>query len=204
MTGFDYTVYSDGGSIAGEKGSSACIVDDVARNLRIKFVVHLGSATNNEAEITASLLGLSLLRARVSPEGKTIRLVADSEYFLKGATQYITSWQKKGWKTASREPVKNQGLWRTFLLLTRNCKLIAEHVRGHAGHPENEACDLACNWIRDHVDELAADKMARMPVPDELSEDPWFAFDASGILSALRPDEPAEAASLAFVRILSR
>lgn|GEM_PF-6111539 len=201
----DYIVYSDGGSVQGEQGSSACIVEDCARGVRVKLVAFLATATNNEAEISAALIGLSLIRARIpNLNGASVRLTADSEYFLKGATEYIKNWQKNGWRTASRAPVKNQGLWRTFLVLSEGFKLEREHVRGHTGHPENEACDTACNWIREHTDELSPSKPTKLEITDGLDETTWWGLDSRTILAALREERPAESVSQSWCETLRK
>ena len=201
----DYTIFSDGGSVQGELGSCACVVDDHARNIRVKLVAFLGQSTNNEAEISAALLGLSLLRARVPDlKGAKVKFVADSEYFLKGATDYINNWQKNGWKTSGKAPVKNQGLWRTFLSLSAGLKLASEHVRGHTGHPENEACDAACNWIRDHADELSATKSVKCVVPDGLDDRAWWGIDGSEFLIRHRSETSDETADAHWIECFRR
>ena len=70
-----------------------------------------------------------------------VRLHTDSRYVRDGITKWIARWKQNGWKTAARDPVKNEDLWR------RLDAAIAQHqvqwlwVEGHSGHPENERCD---------------------------------------------------------------
>jgi ribonuclease HI len=54
---------------------------------------------------------------------------------------WISGWQRNGWKNSKREPVKNDDLWKRLLRAMGNHKVDFEWVRGHAGHPENEECD---------------------------------------------------------------
>ena len=111
---------------------------------------------------------------------------------LKSATGYINGWQKNGWKTADKKPVKNQGLWRSYLQLSAGIRVTPQHVRGHTGHEENEACDQACTWARMNGAELAR----RQAVPVELlingDDENWFAFDGQEFLAALRNIEGTE------------
>mgnify|MGYP001352882814 CR=1 FL=1 len=102
------------------------------------------ATTNNRMELTAVIEGLSALT-----RPSTVDLYSDSQYVLKGLSEWMASWKKKGWRTASKEPVKNVDLWK------RLDELIAAHggrfhwVRGHAGHPENERVDRLAVMARD-------------------------------------------------------
>ncbi|HUT47824.1 MAG TPA: ribonuclease HI [Alphaproteobacteria bacterium] len=92
--------------------------------------------TNNRMELTAAIEALTALRRTVR-----VDLYTDSTYVKDGITKWIHGWKAKGWKTASRKPVKNQDLWRALV------EALAEHevrwhwVKGHSGHPENERAD---------------------------------------------------------------
>ena len=92
--------------------------------------------TNNRMEMTAVLEGLSALR-----EPCRVTIEIDSEYVKKGITEWLAGWKRRGWKTASKQPVKNQDLWR------RLDEAVARHdvkwrwVKGHAGHADNNRCD---------------------------------------------------------------
>ena len=73
-----------------------------------------------------------------------VHVVSDSEYVIKGLTQWINSWIANNWRRGKKEsakPVKNADLWRTLHALTGKHDMSYEHVRGHSGHPENERCD---------------------------------------------------------------
>jgi ribonuclease HI len=60
---------------------------------------------------------------------------------MKGITEWIQGWKRRGWKTAGKDPVKNEDLWRTLDALCAQHRLEWFWVRGHAGHPENERAD---------------------------------------------------------------
>ena len=92
--------------------------------------------TNNQMELQALIEGL-----RAIPSDATVHVVTDSEYVVKGATQWMRGWIRNGWKTAAKKPVKNQEQWEAIHQLLQNRKYTFEWVRGHAGHAENELCD---------------------------------------------------------------
>ncbi len=94
--------------------------------------------TNNRMEMQAAIAALNFLTENQLKEPVT--LYTDSEYLIKGVTQWVKNWKKKGWKTAQGKPVLNQDLWENLDRL--NTKLVLwQHVRGHAGNVGNERCD---------------------------------------------------------------
>lgn len=92
--------------------------------------------TNNQMELRGMIEGLKIV-----PGGRSVRITTDSEYVLKGATQWIKGWIRNGWKTASGQPVKNKELWKELHELLGERPHTINWVRGHAGHAENERCD---------------------------------------------------------------
>lgn len=98
--------------------------------------------TNNRMELTAVIEGLAALKRPC-----TVALYLDSEYVRKGITEWIHGWKAKGWKTASRQPVKNADLWqRLDALVHQGAHKIEWHwVKGHAGDPGNERADALAN-----------------------------------------------------------
>ncbi|MBK0867591.1 ribonuclease HI [Saccharopolyspora sp. HNM0986] len=98
--------------------------------------------TNNKMELTAVIEGLAAL-TRPMP---VVLVHTDSTYVLKGITEWLAGWKRNGWKTASKQPVKNAELWqRLEAEAQRHGTVEWNWVKGHAGHPENERADkLAC------------------------------------------------------------
>lgn len=98
--------------------------------------------TNNRMELLAVIEGLSALRRPCE-----VDIYLDSQYVRQGITQWIHGWKKKGWRTASGQPVKNVELWqRLDALAHRSEHVIRWHwVKGHAGHPGNEHADALAN-----------------------------------------------------------
>ena len=103
------------------------------------------NTTNNRMELKAAIEALKALKRPCD-----VTLVTDSQYVKNGITQWIFGWQKNGWKTASKKPVKNADLWQDLLAACRRHKVTWEWVKGHAGHVENERADaLARQAIAD-------------------------------------------------------
>lgn len=94
--------------------------------------------TNNRMEMQAAIAALKLLTE--SGETEAITLYTDSEYLIKGVTQWVKGWKKKGWKTAQGKAVLNQDLWETLDELN-TLQVKWQYVRGHAGNVGNERCD---------------------------------------------------------------
>jgi len=92
--------------------------------------------TNNRMELMAAIMALEA----VSRPAK-IKLVTDSRYVIQGINDWLPSWIAKGWKTASKAPVKNQDLWQRLDEATKRHEIEWEWVKGHAGHAENERVD---------------------------------------------------------------
>ncbi|MBV9549894.1 MAG: ribonuclease HI [Alphaproteobacteria bacterium] len=93
--------------------------------------------TNNRMELTAVI---EELRALKKPTPVTI--YTDSKYVMEGASNWLIGWKSRGWKTASREPVKNEDLWRALDDEMKKHPVVGwEWVRGHSGHSENERAD---------------------------------------------------------------
>jgi ribonuclease HI len=100
--------------------------------------------TNNRMELTAVIEALRLIK-----RPSRIRVTTDSEYVVKGMTQWIPQWIRKNWINAAKKPVLNRNLWETLLELSRPHKVEWAWIRGHAGHGDNERCDrLAREAIR--------------------------------------------------------
>ena len=97
--------------------------------------------TNNRMELMAAIRGLEALKRPAH-----VKLSTDSRYVMDGLTKWIKGWQRNGWKTADRKPVKNADLWQQLLAASAPHRIDWVWVKGHAGHPDNERADgLASN-----------------------------------------------------------
>lgn len=100
------------------------------------------STTNNRMELMAVIQALATLK-----RPSEVHLHVDSQYVLKGMTEWIAGWKARGWRTAAKAPVKNEDLWRRLDdLLENGGHTVSWHwVKGHSGHPENERADALAN-----------------------------------------------------------
>jgi ribonuclease HI len=94
--------------------------------------------TNNKMELQAVIEALKALKKSCQ-----IDVYTDSQYVRKGMLEWIAGWQKKAWKNAKGEAVKNQDLWQELLALSQMHQIEWHWVKGHSGHPENERVDEA-------------------------------------------------------------
>jgi ribonuclease HI len=92
--------------------------------------------TNNRMELTAAIEGLNALKRPC-----LVTLSTDSRYVMDGLTKWIKGWQRNGWKTADKKPVKNADLWQALLDAAKPHRIEWKWVKGHAGHPDNERAD---------------------------------------------------------------
>ena len=96
--------------------------------------------TNNRMELTAPIEALASLKRSCD-----VIIYTDSEYVRKGMTEWISGWQRRGWKTADNKPVKNAELWQRLDALSRLHTVDWRWVKGHAGDPGNERADELAN-----------------------------------------------------------
>ncbi len=92
--------------------------------------------TNNRMELMAAIMALESLK-----RAATIKLYTDSNYLKDGITKWLPGWQKRGWKTADNQPVKNKDLWQRLQQAATPHQIDYIWVRGHDGHVENERVD---------------------------------------------------------------
>ena len=92
--------------------------------------------TNNRMELTAAIEGLNALTRPCR-----VTLSTDSRYVMDGLTKWIKGWQKNGWKTAAKQPVKNADLWQKLLDAAKPHRIDWVWVKGHAGNADNERVD---------------------------------------------------------------
>ena len=93
--------------------------------------------TNNRMELLAAIVALEQLK-----EACEVQLYSDSQYLRNGIMNWIHGWKKNGWKTANKQPVKNVDLWQRLDELVKSHHIEWIWVKGHAGHIENERCDI--------------------------------------------------------------
>lgn len=103
--------------------------------------------TNNRMEMMAAIKALEVLKRPCK-----VKMVTDSQYLMKGVTEWMKNWKKRGWKTVQGTPVKNADLWRRLDEAVSRHDVQWEWVRGHNNHEENETVD---GLARKAIDNLA-------------------------------------------------
>jgi len=98
------------------------------------------NTTNNRMELMAVIAALEALKRPC-----TAIVHTDSQYVQKGISEWIHGWKARGWKTASKEPVKNEDLWKALDAAQQMHTVEWRWVRGHNGHPGNERADMLAN-----------------------------------------------------------
>ncbi len=96
--------------------------------------------TNNRMELTAAIRALEALK-----EPCAVDLYTDSTYVRDGITSWLANWERRGWQTAARKPVKNKDLWQSLAELARTHSVDWHWVKGHAGDEGNERADELAN-----------------------------------------------------------
>ncbi len=94
------------------------------------------ATTNNRMELQAAIEALNALTRPA-----TVELHTDSTYVMKGISEWLPGWKKRGWKTAAKKPVKNADLWRALDEAASRHKVDWRWIKGHAGHEHNERAD---------------------------------------------------------------
>jgi len=139
-------IFTDGGCKGNPgPGGYGCIIRGDGNVLELKGAHP--QTTNNIMEMTAAIVALKELS-----QPYQVTLTTDSQYLVKGMTEWIHNWIKKGWLTASKQPVKNKELWQELHNLSKQHKITWVWVKGHAGHPENERCDQLANEAMDNIE----------------------------------------------------
>lgn len=144
------TIYSDGSARGNPDGPGG--YGTIIRYIDAKGEVHekelsLGykKTTNNRMELMGVIAGLEALTKSCEVE-----VISDSKYVTDAFNQnWIGTWLKKGWKTAGNKPVKNIDLWKRLLKAKEIHAVTFTWVKGHAGHDENERCDILATTAAD-------------------------------------------------------
>ncbi|MDH3257139.1 MAG: ribonuclease HI [Nitrospinota bacterium] len=132
-------IYTDGACKGNPgPGGYGCIIVKGGKTHELKGGTK--ETTNNIMEMTAAIVALQQLK-----KPSEVELTTDSQYLVKGMTEWIDGWIRKNWVNASKQPVKNKDLWQELLQLSERHKIKWIWVRGHNGHPENERADTLAN-----------------------------------------------------------
>lgn len=133
-------IYTDGGCLGHKDGTGAwAFVANVPGHPAVEVSGVVPNTTNNRMEL------LAILRALEYAEiGERLLIISDSEYAIKGITEWSKGWARKGWVTSTGQPVMHQDLWEQLIALYDLHQVQFQHVKGHSGVPGNERCDALC------------------------------------------------------------
>ena len=139
-----YVIYTDGACSGnpGPGGWGAIILNEEKNETNISGKEK--STTNNRMELMAPIMALRKIK-----KASKIVIYTDSIYLKNGITTWIKNWEKNGWKSANKKPVKNKDLWVTLNKLSKEHVIDWKWVKAHAGNKYNEIADkLASEAIR--------------------------------------------------------
>ena len=130
------TIHSDGGCEGNPgPGGWAAVLESGAHKKEISGGEP--ATTNNRMELQAAIGALSALKQPCA-----VDFFTDSTYVRNGITKWVRSWKVRGWKTAGKQPVKNEDLWRALDAAAAPHRIVWHWLKGHAGHEGNERCDV--------------------------------------------------------------
>lgn len=135
MTKKAVTIFTDG-SCLGNPGPGGYGAILIYKQNRKELSEGFTLTTNNRMELLAAIVALETLKSACQ-----VTLTTDSQYVRQGITSWLKGWKAKGWKTASKKPVKNKDLWQRLDKACGSHDIQWKWVKGHSGHPENERCD---------------------------------------------------------------
>ena len=136
-------IYTDG-ACSGNPGKGGWGAIMLYREHKKEISGFAPNTTNNQMELMAVIESLKAIK---KPAEITIH--TDSKYVQDGITKWILNWKKNGWKTAKKQPVKNDQLWQELDLLAAKHKIVWKWVKGHSGNKYNDIADqLAVDAIK--------------------------------------------------------
>ena len=149
------TIYTDGSARGnpdgpGGYGTILSYIDTKGTEHLREYSQGFKKTTNNRMELLAAIVGLEALTKPCE-----VTLYSDSQYLVKAFNdKWLEGWIKKGWKRGKNEPVKNVDLWKRLLRAMEPHQVDFIWVKGHAGHPQNERCDVLATTAADSDDLL--------------------------------------------------
>ena len=139
---YDVVIHTDG-ACSGNPGPGgwAAVVKHPASGKVQRLTGGAADTTNKRMELTAPLEAMRSLKPGTRWK---VHVVSDSEYLVRGMTEWMAGWIARGWRRGGKakgQPVKNEDLWKVLNELCGRLDVTFSHIRAHAGHPENEECD---------------------------------------------------------------
>jgi ribonuclease HI len=143
-------VYTDGGCAPTNPGPGGWAAILIKGEHRKELKGGEPLSTNNRMELMAAISALEALKRPC-----VVDMHTDSQYVRDGITKYINNWKRNGWRTASKQPVKNQDLWQRLEAARAAHEVHWHWVKGHSGHELNDRAD---QLVREARDELKAER----------------------------------------------
>lgn len=144
----EVVVHSDG-ACRGNPGPGGWAAVLTYGGVRKELSGGVPAATNNRMELQAAIEALASLTQPCD-----VRFFTDSKYVQNGISLWLAGWKRNGWRTKAKHPVKNADLWRALDAAAAGHEIKWEWLKGHAGHEENERCDVLANAA---IDKIQAD-----------------------------------------------
>jgi ribonuclease HI len=138
-------IFTDG-ACSGNPGPGGCGAILQAKGTEKELSGGELDSTNNRMEMMAVIAALEALTRPCKAH-----ITTDSQYVMKGMMEWLPGWKKRGWKTASKQPVKNVDLWQRLEKAANSHTVTWEWVRGHQGHEENERADQLAVAAREEI-----------------------------------------------------
>lgn len=146
-------VYTDGSARGNPDGPGGygtvlkCIDNTGQEHIR-EYSGGFKKTTNNRMELLAVIIGIEALT-----KPSNVEVISDSKYVTDAFNKnWIDNWQAKNWITSTKKPVKNIDLWKRLLKAKAIHEVVFTWVKGHAGHEENERCDVLATTAADGND----------------------------------------------------
>jgi len=154
------TIYTDGGAKPNPDGPGGWGALFITGTTRREISGGEPSTTNNRMELMAAIAALEELKKPC-----VVTLWTDSQYLRNGITEWMPNWVKRGWKTASKQPVKNQDLWKRLHAAAQKHEMTWKWVKAHNGHPLNERVDTLATEAREKIEREGVPSKHREVVP---------------------------------------
>ena len=137
-----WRVYCDGACAPSNPGPAGwgAVVIEPGPGAETDHYGFIGHGTNQIAELTAAIEGLSRV-----PAAAAVELVSDSQYVLKGLSEWRSGWERRGFRNSKNEPVANLALWQRLFATADARSVRVRWVRGHNGDRCNEKADALAN-----------------------------------------------------------
>lgn len=141
------TIYTDGGAKPNPDGPGGWAALLITGSTRREISGGEPKTTNNRMELMAAIRALEELKKPC-----VVTLWTDSQYLRNGITEWMPNWVKRGWKTAAKQPVKNQDLWQRLHAAAQRHEMTWKWVKAHNGHPMNERVDTMATEAREKIE----------------------------------------------------